>query len=130
VDAGGHEAGAAVRFRLPNVTPVDLAYSLTDAIPVGLDYVPASATASAGTIDVTGNVLTWSGTMPVAGGPVAITYQAEAQVSAGGRTLTNRVASLTDNPGDATAVTEVALYVIDTGFFSDDFESGDTSAWD
>ncbi|HTP07733.1 MAG TPA: S8 family serine peptidase [Anaerolineae bacterium] len=48
---------------LPNVTPVDLAYMLTDTIPAGLTYVPGSVTATAGVASVTGNQLTWSGTM-------------------------------------------------------------------
>jgi len=47
----------------PNVTPVDLTYWLTDTLPVGLTYVPGSASATAGVVNVTGNTLTWSGTM-------------------------------------------------------------------
>lgn len=47
----------------PNVTPEDLAYTLTDVIPAGLTYVPASATATAGTVNVVGDTLTWTGTM-------------------------------------------------------------------
>lgn len=48
----------------PNVTPADLAYTITDTIPAGLTCVPGSATASAGAVGVTGNTLTWTGTMP------------------------------------------------------------------
>jgi uncharacterized repeat protein (TIGR01451 family) len=48
---------------LPNVTPVDLAYVLTDTIPAGLTYVAGSVTATAGTAAVVGNQLTWSGTL-------------------------------------------------------------------
>lgn len=47
----------------PNVTPVDLTYHLTDTIPSGLTYVPASASASQGTVDVTGDTLTYTGTL-------------------------------------------------------------------
>ncbi len=47
---------------LPNVTNENLTYWLTDTIPAGLTYVPGSAQASAGTVDVTGNELTWNGT--------------------------------------------------------------------
>lgn len=47
----------------PNVTPVDLTYWLTDTLPTGLTYVPGSASATAGVVNVTGNMLTWSGTM-------------------------------------------------------------------
>ena len=51
----------------PNVTPYTLTYNLTDTIPAGLTYVPGSAWASAGTVTVTGNVLTWTGEMPLSG---------------------------------------------------------------
>lgn len=47
----------------PNVTPVDLTYMVTDTIPAGLTYVPGSATATDGVVDVTGDTLTWTGTM-------------------------------------------------------------------
>jgi uncharacterized repeat protein (TIGR01451 family) len=50
---------------LGNVTPEDLTYWLTDTIPAGLTYVPGSAMASDGMVDVTGDTLTWSGTMAV-----------------------------------------------------------------
>ncbi|MFN2188923.1 MAG: hypothetical protein ACK2T3_09160, partial [Candidatus Promineifilaceae bacterium] len=49
----------------PNVTPEDLAYTITDTIPAGLTYVAGSATATSGTVDVTGNTLTWTGVMAV-----------------------------------------------------------------
>jgi len=48
----------------PNVTNEDLLYELTDTLPDGLTYVDGSATATTGTVDVTGNILTWSGVMP------------------------------------------------------------------
>ncbi len=80
-------------------------------------------------MNVSGNLLTWSDTMRVASSPVTMTYQAEAQESAGGQTLTDMVESLTDNFGDATAVTGVDVDVLDTSIFIDGFESGDTSAW-
>lgn len=48
---------------LPNVTGVDLDYSITDTIPAGLSYVPGSASASSGSVNVSGNELTWNGTM-------------------------------------------------------------------
>ncbi len=48
---------------LPNITGVDLNYTLTDTIPAGLTYVPGSATASNGAVSVTGDTLTWSGLM-------------------------------------------------------------------
>ncbi len=47
----------------PNVTPADLGYMITDTIPAGLTYVPGSATATEGVVDVTGDTLTWTGTM-------------------------------------------------------------------
>ena len=49
---------------LPNVTDVDLTYTITDAIPVGLAYVPGTASATVGSVDVSGNELIWNGTMP------------------------------------------------------------------
>ncbi|MDX1687248.1 MAG: S8 family serine peptidase [Candidatus Promineifilaceae bacterium] len=48
---------------LPNVTGVDLNYALTDTIPTGLSYVSGSAAATSGSVNVTGNQLTWTGTM-------------------------------------------------------------------
>jgi uncharacterized repeat protein (TIGR01451 family) len=48
---------------LPNVTPVDLAYQITDTIPEGLTYVPGSAMATAGTVNVVDDTLTWNGTI-------------------------------------------------------------------
>ncbi|MCA9946970.1 MAG: S8 family serine peptidase, partial [Anaerolineales bacterium] len=66
-------AGDTVTYTItvqPNVTTEDLLYTITDAIPAGLTYVPGTATASAGVVDVVGDTLTWSGTMEV----VAPTY--------------------------------------------------------
>jgi len=48
----------------PNVTNEDLLYTLTDAIPDGLTYIEGTATATVGAVDVSGNILTWSGVMP------------------------------------------------------------------
>jgi uncharacterized repeat protein (TIGR01451 family) len=47
---------------LPNTLSEDVTYWLTDTIPAGMSYVPGSAVASAGTVNVTGDTLTWSGT--------------------------------------------------------------------
>lgn len=49
----------------PNVTPVDLSYSITDTIPDGMTYVEGSATGGATVAD---GVLEWEGTMPTAVG--------------------------------------------------------------
>ncbi len=46
---------------LPNVTGVDQTYSITDTIPLSLSYVLGSATASEGTVAVSGNLLTYTG---------------------------------------------------------------------
>ncbi len=46
-----------------NVTPEDLAYTLTDIIPEGLTYVEGSATANNGQVSVTDNTLSWTGVM-------------------------------------------------------------------
>jgi len=48
---------------LPNVTGADLAYTITDTIPAGLAYVPGTASATDGSVNVSGNQLTWTGTM-------------------------------------------------------------------
>ncbi len=58
------EPGDTVTYQIEvetNITPADLTYTIQDTIPAGLTYVPGSATASAGTVAVNGNVLTWSG---------------------------------------------------------------------
>jgi len=47
----------------PNITPEDLYYMITDTIPAGLTYVPGSAQASEGTVNVATDTLTWEGTM-------------------------------------------------------------------
>ncbi|WP_069110503.1 S8 family serine peptidase [Jiangella alba] len=60
--------GDTVRYTLtvaPNVTPEDLAYTITDALPEGTTYVEGSATEGATVED---GVLTWSGTLPTAVG--------------------------------------------------------------
>jgi uncharacterized repeat protein (TIGR01451 family) len=44
----------------PNVTGQDITYALTDTIPAGLTYVPGSLTGGA---VISGNQITWSGTM-------------------------------------------------------------------
>jgi len=63
---------------LPNVTPEDLTYALTDTIPAGLTYVPGSATATQGLVDVTGDTLTWTGVLyPPSGGEYRMTTSSE-----------------------------------------------------
>ncbi|SDS11155.1 S8 family serine peptidase [Jiangella sp. DSM 45060] len=60
--------GDTVRYTLmvqPNVTPEDLAYTITDTLPEGTTYVEGSATEGATVED---GVLTWSGTLPTAVG--------------------------------------------------------------
>ncbi|WP_169792124.1 S8 family serine peptidase [Jiangella muralis] len=62
VDTAG--PGDTVRYTLtvaPNVTPEDLAYTITDTLPEGTTYVEGSATEGATVED---GVLTWSGTLP------------------------------------------------------------------
>ena len=61
----------------PNVTPVDLAYTITDTIPAGMTYVPGSASDPG--VTVTGQELTWTPTMATAvgaQGSYAITQRA------------------------------------------------------
>ena len=45
----------------PNVMAQDLSYTITDAIPSGLSYVAGSATASSGSVSVSGSTVTWNG---------------------------------------------------------------------
>ena len=68
VDMTDAEPGDILAFEItvqPNVTPEDLAYTLTDTIPDGLTYVPGSASASSGVVNVSGDTLTWTGVMAV-----------------------------------------------------------------
>ncbi|MEW5985099.1 MAG: S8 family serine peptidase [Chloroflexota bacterium] len=66
VDNAAPEVGDTLTYTItvqPNVTPADLTYWITDTIPAGLTYVPGSATASAGTVNVVGSEVTWTGVM-------------------------------------------------------------------
>ncbi len=54
----------------PNVNPEDFTYYITDTIPAGLTYVPGSASASEGTVSVSGNVLSYTGVAVAGGGPI------------------------------------------------------------
>jgi uncharacterized repeat protein (TIGR01451 family) len=49
----------------PNASNEDYTLTLTDTIPAGLTYVPGSADASRGSVNVVGNELTWAGVMQV-----------------------------------------------------------------
>jgi len=49
---------------LPNVTGLNLTYAITDTIPTGLSYVSGSASATSGSVTVTGGRLLWTGLMP------------------------------------------------------------------
>jgi uncharacterized repeat protein (TIGR01451 family) len=69
------EAGDMVTYTItvhPNVTRDDLTYWLTDTIPAGMTYVADSASATDGTVDVTGDTLTWTGTLPTIGIPTLV----------------------------------------------------------
>lgn len=44
----------------PNVTQESMDYLVIDSIPAGMSYVPGSAVASAGTVNVVGSVIQWS----------------------------------------------------------------------
>ncbi len=56
----------------PNITTENLTYVLTDTIPTGLTYVPGSASATDGTVHVTGDTLTWNGEMALPGFTYAV----------------------------------------------------------
>lgn len=47
----------------PNLLPEAITYALTDTIPAGLTYVAGSAAATAGSVEVVENQLTWTGTL-------------------------------------------------------------------
>ncbi len=49
----------------PNIWSVPITYTLYDVIPDGLTYVPGSAQADTGTVNVVGNLLSWSGSLAV-----------------------------------------------------------------
>lgn len=69
--SGSNTQGDRMRYTvvLANLGAVPLtALSLTDTIPAGLVYVAGSATASAGTIGVSGQDVTWSGIASLATG--------------------------------------------------------------
>lgn len=69
VDPATAKPGDTVTYQIvveTNVTPENLAYTIQDTIPAGLTYVPGSATASAGTVSVSGNALTWTGVVTAA----------------------------------------------------------------
>ena len=51
----------------PNVTPEDLVYAIEDAVPAGMQIVPGSVQASAGTANVNGQDITWDLTMGLPG---------------------------------------------------------------
>ena len=60
--------GETVTYTLavqPNLTPADLAYTITDTIPAGFSYLPNSVVASSGSLGVTGATITWTVDMPV-----------------------------------------------------------------
>jgi uncharacterized repeat protein (TIGR01451 family) len=61
----------------PNISGVDLEYDLTDTIPSGMTYVAGSAAASSGTVNVTGNVLTWNGVVAVPGATYEVSTSAD-----------------------------------------------------
>ena len=68
VDMTDAEPGDILTFEItvqPNVTPEDLTYEITDTIPDGMTYVPGSASASSGVVNVSGDTLTWTGVMAV-----------------------------------------------------------------
>ena len=96
-----------------NVTPEDLAYTIQDTLPAGLTYVEGSATASAGTVAVVGDVLTWTGVMP-----------------SPSNSLGEYI--ITSNQNDPLCTTPFGGYfdaLTETGFTTDPNISGDTTTW-
>ncbi len=98
-----------------NVTPEDLAYTLTDTIPAGLTYVEGSATANNGTVTVTDNTLYWTGVMT-----------AETNFQGGYLISTNQDDAMCVPPvGDGGYVDVASRY----GIATDPDISGDTITW-
>jgi uncharacterized repeat protein (TIGR01451 family) len=67
-DVASAAPGEVVTYEIsvqPNVTAEELAYMITDTIPAGMTYVPASLSASEGTASILGDTLTWDLSMPV-----------------------------------------------------------------
>jgi uncharacterized repeat protein (TIGR01451 family) len=96
---------------LPNITPVNLTYWLTDTLPAELTLVPGSASASAGTITESGNGVRWTGLMPAAGDiPVEITYQAT--VTGCGNAILNSLSHTVNNPGSQTVTVGQPIAVV------------------
>lgn len=101
---------------LPNVTDMDLAYTITDAIPAGLTYVDGSASASAGTVEVVDGVLTWTG------------VQESPATALGSYVFTNSI----QDPTCEMPVGSTGGYVdaeTEYGFLADPGLSGDTITW-
>ncbi|MCB8990160.1 MAG: S8 family serine peptidase [Ardenticatenaceae bacterium] len=109
VDAA--QAGDVVTYTItvnPNTLPEEVTYMLTDTIPAGLTYVPGSASADIGTVDVVSDTLTWTGTM-----------------------ITESQYVMTTNADDASCDTPFGGYVNlqDFGILAQSGITGDTDAW-
>jgi uncharacterized repeat protein (TIGR01451 family) len=65
VDSAAASPGTILNYtaRLTNTGTATATASLTDALPSPLSYVPGSAWASVGYVDVTDNVVTWAGSL-------------------------------------------------------------------
>ena len=75
-DVATAEVGETVTYTIsvqPNIAAPDLSYTVTDAIPAGMAYVNASATANSGNVSVAGSTLTWSGVQAGTAG-IGVTY--------------------------------------------------------
>lgn len=110
--------------------------TLSDTLPVPLVAVPGSATASAGSVALTGNTLTWTGAADPATPPV-ISVQAQIDPS-GPRPIIRNVADVAwqgfSGPSSATAIDIRVFQALPTlsnqycGDFTDDF-SNPSSGW-
>jgi uncharacterized repeat protein (TIGR01451 family) len=96
--------------------------TVTDVLPAYTAYVTNSAWASAGTVNVSGGQLSWTGQV-VAGTPVVVTFAAQvepapngaaidntARIADGAGTVVERTAHAVYNPGFALSINNGALY--------------------
>lgn len=115
--------GEVVTYTLaiqPNLSNVDMTYTLTDTIPVGLQVIPGSVTNGA-TVAThsTHTVVRWSGLLPTGShSPVIITYQAIVDTklclgTAPSVVLSNELTHSLDNPGSVTLLDTAELLVED-----------------
>jgi uncharacterized repeat protein (TIGR01451 family) len=95
-------------IHVQNVGTIAAAARVTDIIPALTHYITGSASASAGVVTVTNNMLYWSGNVEM-GTPVVIQLAAAALPAATGTVITN-TAELDDGQGHIRMLQAVSVY--------------------